>query len=502
MTRARERWGRFLTTPAAAAVALLLGCYGYFYQAGGWNQNSRFDLVRAVVEDGSLRIDRFEKNTGDDSVKDGHYYCDKAPGASWLCLPTYAAAFHLAGAPARPDPGWLAWAVWLSIVFAISVPSVIAALFLARLMRRLGAGEAASWVVALGWALGTMALPYSTLLYGNQLAGSLLLIAFSLFVDIRHGQPATPWRMAIAGVLIGFAGATEYPAALIALPVAVYALWFIRVRSCLWAALGGVVPLLALAWYHTAAFGSPTAFPYNYSVWPQPHTGWFMGIGKPNFTALGNILVGEFRGLLFTTPWLALAVPGAVALWVRPGRRAEVAVCAVSVLLFLWLNSSIPPWDGGWAAGPRYLVPMLPFLAVLAGGVPAWLWPEAAAGPRVASTRKVGAVIIAVLLAYSVAHMFAATAVKPEIDGKIKRPYAQFVWPRFVDGDLSVSTQSIDMSANPPGGSRQAWNLGMKAGLGGHASLVPLYLWMLVCGAWLLRALRRTLRRREPQRLE
>ena len=37
-------------------------------------------------------------------------------------------------------------------------------------------------------------------------------------------------------------------------------------------------------------------------------------------------------------------------------------------------------------------------------------------------------------------------------------------------GQLSISTQSIDMPDNPPKGARQAWNLGMKAGLGGHVA--------------------------------
>jgi len=58
------------------------------------------------------------------------------------------------------------------------------------------------------------------------------------------------------------------------------------------------------------------------------------------------------------------------------------------------------------------------------------------------------------------------------------KPYAQMIWPKFRAGDLAVSTQSIDARDNPATGPRQAWNLGMKAGLDGHASLVPLYLWV------------------------
>ncbi|MBE7451542.1 MAG: hypothetical protein HS111_22405 [Kofleriaceae bacterium] len=486
---AAARLRRWATTPAAALVALLLGVYAYFYQAGGWNQNSRFNLVRATVEDGSLRTTRFAKNTGDDAVRDGQHYCDKAPGASWLCTPTYAVMYWAAGSPARPSPRWLAWAAWLSIVIAVSVPSIIAAVFLARLARALGLSPGASVVVALGWGLATMGLPYATLLYGNQIAGAFLLIAFTLLVEIRRGAPATRARMIAVGALVGFAGATEYPAALIAMPIGAYGLWVARLRPCLWAVLGGAVPLAALAWYHAAAFGSPTTFPYNYSVWQEPHTGWFMGVGEPHAFALREILVGEFRGLLYTTPWLALAVPGAVALAWRREHRVEVLVCAWAVIIFLWLNSSIPPWHGGWGAGPRYLVPMLPFAAMLAGGVLAWITAAPPPGPRrgaVRGAQLAGGVILAGLLVFSAAHMFAATAVKPEIDTRYKRPYQQFVWKHFRKGELSVSTQSIDMRGNPPGAPRQAWNLGMKAGLDGHASLVPLYVWCAGATAWLL----------------
>jgi hypothetical protein len=74
--------GRLASSPGAALFALVFVGYAYFYQAGGWNQNSRFDLTRAIVERGTLIIDRYEKNTGDESRRDGHYYTDKAPGVS------------------------------------------------------------------------------------------------------------------------------------------------------------------------------------------------------------------------------------------------------------------------------------------------------------------------------------------------------------------------------------------------------------------------------------
>jgi hypothetical protein len=338
---------------------------------------------------------------------------------------------------------------------------------------RLGLSTPAACAVALLWGLGTMALPYATLLYGNQLAGSLMIVAFTLLVEIRHGEAASPARMWTCGALLGYAVATEYPAVLAAVPIAIYGLTVAGFRAVRPAVAGGLIPIALLLAYHSAAFGSPLAFPYDYSVWPTPRTGWFMGIRGLDVDALKNILVGEYRGLLYTTPWLAAALPGSFALARRHPR--EVLVCAWSVIAFLWLNASIPPWDGGWAAGPRYLVPMLPFLSVLAGGV--LLLPNHA--------RLAGSVLLAALGLFSVANMFAATAVKPEISTAEKRPYADVIWPKFRAGNLAVSTQSIDAVDNPMYAPRQAWNLGMKAGLDGHASLVPLYAWIAAGLGWL-----------------
>jgi hypothetical protein len=47
--------------------------YAYFYQGGGWNQNSRFDMVRAIAEQNTLQIDAYHENTQDKALSRGHY---------------------------------------------------------------------------------------------------------------------------------------------------------------------------------------------------------------------------------------------------------------------------------------------------------------------------------------------------------------------------------------------------------------------------------------------
>src|ERR1700747_1172805 len=73
-------------------LACLLGfvsffSFIYFYEGGGWNQNSRFDLLRAIVERHTLQIDSYHENTGDKAHYKGHYYSEKAPGLVFLAVP-------------------------------------------------------------------------------------------------------------------------------------------------------------------------------------------------------------------------------------------------------------------------------------------------------------------------------------------------------------------------------------------------------------------------------
>src|SRR5215831_1249304 len=80
------------TSAAHWKIATLLGItsflsFLYFYEGGGWNQNSRFDLVRAITERHTLQIDAYHENTEDKAHFRGHYYSDKAPGLVFLAVP-------------------------------------------------------------------------------------------------------------------------------------------------------------------------------------------------------------------------------------------------------------------------------------------------------------------------------------------------------------------------------------------------------------------------------
>ena len=453
MSRTRVELCLFLSVFAA---------YAYFYQAGSWNSNSRFDLVRSLVEQGTTRIDAFHANTGDKARREGHYYSDKAPGASWLALPAYA-LFHALSGPASPSESRLALALYLATLTAIGLPSALAVVLLFRFTARLAVAAPAGACLSLAWGLGTLALPYSTLYYGHQLLAALLLAAFYLLARARlDGVEPRAIALAVPGLLLGLGVAVEYPAALAGLVLATYAFSFVRPRRrLLWIAAGAAPPLLLLGLYHFAAFGGPFTLPYSFSTEAPRHRGFFMGLGAPDLGVLLRLLFSAYRGLFFSAPWLVAAVPGALLLIHARRFRREALVCLAIPALQLWLNASLWDWHGGWGTGPRHLVVALPFLALATTGVWSRRRPSA-----LVSGAWLGAACVSVFL------MLTATAVRPEAPRPISRPFADFVLPALAEDRLAINTQGLE--AREPGGPRQARNLGELVGLQGRSSLLPL----------------------------
>src|SRR5947209_19972661 len=58
-----------------AAVAFI--SYAYFYRRGGWQANSRFDLVRPLLERGAVSLDPYHEETHDMVVYHGRCSSNK-----------------------------------------------------------------------------------------------------------------------------------------------------------------------------------------------------------------------------------------------------------------------------------------------------------------------------------------------------------------------------------------------------------------------------------------
>jgi len=437
-------------TPARLLAVVLLASYGWFHHQGGFSQNTRWDLTRALVERGTFAIDAYHGNTQDKAVVDGRYYCDKPPLPSLLAVPAYLAFVRALRALGRDPttPRAEAVAFWLARMTAVSLAGAALAVGLGHTVARHGGAGAAAAAVGLG--LGTLVFPYATVFYGHVVAAALVFAAFAGLLAVVRGDRGGPGAPVAAGVAAGAAVGAEYQAALLVCLLGLYAFAAARpLATAAWFAAGVALPIAALMAYHTALFGGPLTTGFVHEALPYWHAKYgegFYGLRLPDPTALWQLTFGWQRGLFLQAPWLLLAVPGAAAL-VGRGWRAEAALATAALAVMLALNAALHSWEGGWTMGARYLIPAVPFLAFAAGF---------AAGPAL---RALGAGLVAL----SVFVMLTGAAVMPEVPVIVPDPLRMFLLPRFFAGDLSV--------ANPHGA---AWNLGQLAGLPGLWSLAPL----------------------------
>jgi hypothetical protein len=487
-----------MTRARAALFVLLFVSFAYFYQAGGWNQNSRFDLVRAITNEGTLNIDPFKNSTGDKALHDGHYYSDKAPGIALTAVPLVAAvrpAYRAFGGDPETYEG-LSLLSYLSTVFTASLFTALAGVCLFTLCMELGASYGGALFAALTYGLATPIWTLATIFIGHSFAAACLVFAFAAAMRVGGADASRDARLgAIVGLGAGWATVSEFPAAipaaLLALLTAVRA-WPLgsrRVRRVLAAlivaALACAAVLMAYEW---ACFGSPFHLAYSSEIGYVGMEKGVFGVELPHLIRLRRILFGAYRGLLPLAPTLAL-VPIGIAVMLFPlkgddperlsRRRTAAVLSAIIGVYFILLNAGYTYWEGGWSYGPRHASPGIPFLCI---GL-AFLW---TAAPRI------GRWALTSLSIYGAAITLVAVSTMPLPPANLRDPVRQLLLPAFVDGDLALNTQTfasggVDADFRAHHEPRAAFNLGMKLGLGtGHASLAPLAIVWAVCGYTLI----------------
>lgn len=363
---------RLVTGPGIAAIVLVAIAAGLRVPEDGWNGEAHFALVQSLA-DGTPRIDDHLNQSGDIAYVDGHYYAAKAPGLAMFSLPSYALAKALGaiplGSPTSPPPG--AHTVDGSMMWYGNLVVVVAFLCLLLLIRWAvdrSIGRAGT-PVALMLGLGTLLLPYATTYFAHVLAAALGFSAFALAVYTR---PARPFRALVgAGVLAGLAIVVELPAVIVAGAVALYLALdrphLRRIASFGGGVLIGIVPLLS---FNTWAFGSPLRMSYSHAVKELGASGHDVlgandagvyGITYPSIGALFDLLVSD-RGLFVLAPITALALVGLPGLARRGLRREALFIAGLTAAMLLYNASYYLPF-GGYSAGPRFLILLLPFLA-------------------------------------------------------------------------------------------------------------------------------------------
>lgn len=316
-----------------------------------------------------------------------------ATGRLWAVAPAhpeFTASMHLldwggkvygqfpAGGPAMLAIGTLLHAEWL-------VGPVVGALgvyLFARLLRTIEPRD--------GTALGALLLaafaPFVVFLSGsmmNHVSTSAWLIAASLALAVAtRSADAAPRAALLAGLCLGVAASIRpLDAASFALPTAGWLGWRAlrggvpHLRALLWSGVGIAIPMAALFAVNAAQSGHPFEFGYI-TMWGKSHALGFHEApwGFPHTPARGielvNLYLLRLQSYLLETPVPALLfATGALAL-TRTLTAFDRYVLMGSGLLLL---SYFAYWHDGFYLGPRFLLPLAPWLALWTARFPAAL---------------------------------------------------------------------------------------------------------------------------------
>jgi hypothetical protein len=451
----------------------------YFYQGGGWNQNSRFDLLRAIVERHTLKIDAYHENTGDIAHFQGHYYSDKAPGLVFLAVP-FAKAARVAMRAVGVDPNSLRGEYALSYIVtacAVALPAALAGVCLFFLALRFGADVTGATFATIVLSIGTPMLAYAGLFWAHALVGACLLFAFGSAVKLADGRAEFWWALAV-GLAAGWATVTEYPALPASVLIAFLALsqvWS-RGKAARWRVVAGVgigatACAIVLFSYLHAAFGGfrPSYSYYDPNSFSFMQQQGYMGLTYPHPDRLLKLLFGCSRGLFFASPALIAAVPG--LWWLRKTFRGPALVAGAIVLYYVLFNASFYWWKAGLTFGPRYVGAAIPMLGL--GLAVAWTHASL-------SWRRV--LIALACCSVFITLMVVSTSSQLAMQGSC--PIVHSSWPAFWAGQMAANRESM-LWAPEANGSYGAFNLGQVIGLRGLATLIPLLvMWAVAAGLW------------------
>ena len=375
-------------------------------------ERGRYVHVVAMAETGRFDITKDWAEVAYPDVgisNDGRYYSFFAPGVAYLALPLYqfGSQYNLGQVAAFSSE---------SIISIVTLIFIYLIAFKVFLLPRW-----AAFFSVLVYAFASTSWSYAITLYQNAFTTCFIITGYyAVWRYSKNDRRYSFLYAAYAWLAYALAILVDYPNVLLYLPIIVY-LAFVTFSlkkvnegyevTIRWASVLTAVAFVALTglhfWHNTHYYGKwdrlagtlknyerPIATSTRIGTMPSTHekviigasssTTLFQGPSKiktePEKTAVGffhekNIphglyilLFSDERGLLIFSPIFALALFGMFQFFRKKSHDQTVYLIPIFlVLINIFLYASWgDPW-GGWAYGPRYLIPSLPWLAIFVG---------------------------------------------------------------------------------------------------------------------------------------
>jgi hypothetical protein len=337
------------------------------------NTSSRFAAMGAFCSTGHFEITPYLSATDDWSrTPDGRTYSNKAPGGMILGLPLYCAALEVQKVltPSPPDVATRVKNEWklryvlnlLMCLIVQMIPWVWICLRWERKLAVLGASSEARLFAMLALLFGTTPAILMDIWIGHPTVAFFSMLALLAIVE---------GRAVLLGLAFGMMQLTEY-SSLLLLPAALFAFPGIRknwLRILPEILLGALIPAVLWIIYHQMTFGSAFAIANRYiNPMFQDQAGAHLQLWGiftlPDPWILVRLILGWWRGILFSQPWVLVAMITLPFVPQSAVSRRTLIYCEAGLILLLIMNASFGGWHGGATAGPRYLSAALPAFAI------------------------------------------------------------------------------------------------------------------------------------------
>jgi hypothetical protein len=232
------------------------------------------------------------------------------------------------------------------------------AVLLASIATRLGYGRGTALALGLLYGVATFAWPYTKSLFPEP--PSALALVLALWLLVRFAEQPRARVVLTLGIVFGLAFWIK-GTNLAVLPVAAaFVGWRLLrsrapLRTWLVCTLAGALPVVvaALVWaaFNVARFGDPLQAGYNF------------GFTNPILHGLYGLLLSPGKGFFWYSPLLLGALLAAPAFLRRHGDLGWLILAFALVQVPVYAAWRV--WTGGWAWGPRFLLPAAPFVALL-----------------------------------------------------------------------------------------------------------------------------------------
>jgi hypothetical protein len=320
--------------------------------------------------------------------RDGKPYAPYGPLSAVLAVPHHLlgrAVASVAGVPRVPREQGLAWVIVVGGITLLSSATAAALAVVGFYRAALALRASAPTALALSLMLGgaTVLWPYSATLYSEAWQAAAFVWAAALLLEARAGHSQARARVIVAALLLAVAGLTKVTALVFA-PAFVVAVWFDRSlaertrREVAVALVMGIVLAVAVhVRWNDYRFGAPFDFGYDWAeTIPVLPPRAFVAAEVPR--GLAVLLLSPGKSLFLWAPVLVLAVAGARRLW-QQERAVTVGIATATGVGLVFYAAYLFP-EGGYAHGPRNLVPILPLMLLPATVLDRVGWRQPLAG--------------------------------------------------------------------------------------------------------------------------